>query len=97
MLKIAFEPDVPVAVFQPPACIHSHGHKLQEIRRAGKHCRRKGRKAAEDVWSIPDTAPWFCFLDSCIYIYIYIVLIACWDWLGLVLNIIMCIVAMGNN
>ena len=58
VLRIAFDPDEPVAVFQPPSCIHSHGHKLQEIRRAGKHCRRKGRKAATgaaDVGSIPDT------------------------------------------
>ncbi|CAK9107552.1 unnamed protein product [Durusdinium trenchii] len=59
VLKIAFQPDMPVAVFSPPACIHSHGHKLQEIRRAGKHCRRKGRKMTvqADSWSIPDTAP----------------------------------------
>ena len=57
VLKIVFDPDLPVAVFRPPGCIHSHGHKRKKIRRGGKH-HRTGREGA-DAGSIPDTEGYY--------------------------------------
>ena len=57
VLKIFFDPDLPVAVFRPPGCIHSHGHKPKKIRRGGKH-HRTGREGP-DAWSIPDTQGYY--------------------------------------
>ncbi|CAK9096817.1 Cytochrome b5 [Durusdinium trenchii] len=52
VLKITFQPDLPVAVFHPRPCIHSHGHKPKKIRRGGKHYRmiKEGTAAAEFDW-----------------------------------------------
>ena len=58
VLKIVFEPDLPVAVFSSPPCIQSKGHnKKPSTRRAGE-C-RKGKAAVDPTdgaVSIPDTA-----------------------------------------
>ncbi|CAK9043301.1 Uncharacterized protein SCF082_LOCUS24788, partial [Durusdinium trenchii] len=53
VLKITFQPDKPVAVFDPQPCIHSHGHKPKKIHRGGIHSRRVQEGA--DAVSIPDT------------------------------------------
>ncbi|CAK9043297.1 Arylesterase [Durusdinium trenchii] len=55
VLKITFQPDLPVAVFHPRPCIHSHGHKPKKTRRGrtGKYFRAV--KDGADAWSVPDT------------------------------------------
>ena len=53
VLKITFQPDLPVAVFHPRPCIHSLGHKPKKPHRGGKN-RRMVRDGADAV-SIPDT------------------------------------------
>ena len=58
VLKIVFEPDLPVAVFSPPPCIRSKGHKKKPSMRRGGEC-RKGKAVVEQAvaaGSIPDTA-----------------------------------------
>ena len=57
VLKITFQPDLPVAVFHPRPCIHSHGHKPKKIRRGGKHYRMI--KEGADGWSVPDTQAYY--------------------------------------
>lgn len=58
VLKIVFEPDLPVAVFSRPSCILSLGHKRKPpIRRGGRSL--KVPRSADDSLdraSIPDTA-----------------------------------------
>ena len=58
VLKIVFNPDVPVAVFSSPSCILSKGHKkkLQAGRRGGMCQRVKEVSDPMDGASIPDTA-----------------------------------------
>ena len=58
VLKIVFEPDLPVAVFSPPPCIQSKGHKKKPSTRRAGQC-RKGKAVvdpADGAGSIPDTA-----------------------------------------
>ncbi|CAE7749824.1 unnamed protein product [Symbiodinium sp. CCMP2592] len=58
VLKIVFEPDLPVAVFSSPSCILSKGHKKKtQAGRRGGMCQR-GKEASDpmDGASIPDTA-----------------------------------------
>ena len=56
VLKIAFEPDLPVAVFSCPPCILSKGHKKLPKRR-GRMCQRgKGApNTTSDAASVPVT------------------------------------------
>ncbi|CAE7179107.1 unnamed protein product, partial [Symbiodinium necroappetens] len=58
LLKIVFNPDVPVAVFSSPSCILSKGHKKkpQAGRRGGMCQRVKEAPDPMDGASIPDTA-----------------------------------------
>ncbi|CAK9046812.1 unnamed protein product [Durusdinium trenchii] len=53
VLKITFQPDLPVAVFHPQPCIHSLGHKPKKPHRGGKRHRMVNDGA--DSASIPDT------------------------------------------
>ena len=56
VLKIVFNPNLPVAVFSSPSCILSKGHKKSQNRRS---IRGRGKEAAHPVdegASIPDTA-----------------------------------------
>ncbi|CAE7326845.1 unnamed protein product [Symbiodinium sp. CCMP2592] len=63
VLKVVFQPDLPVAVFSCPPCILSKGHKKQQTRRGGmRHVKSRGAGAgaandqAEDGQnSIPQT------------------------------------------
>lgn len=55
VLKIAFTPDLPVGVFQPPPTILSHGHK--KIRRGWGARRRSGQD--NEQCSIPDTQGYY--------------------------------------
>ena len=58
VLKIVLEPDLPVAVFSPPPCIQSKGHKKKPSTRRAGQC-RKGKAVvdpADGAGSIPDTA-----------------------------------------
>lgn len=59
VLKIAFQPDMPVAVFTPPPAISTKGYMMRRIRRGGMSKRGQPGKAAHDHLSIPDTAPGF--------------------------------------
>ncbi|CAE7541842.1 unnamed protein product [Symbiodinium sp. CCMP2592] len=56
VLKIVFNPDLPVAVFSSPSCILSKGHRKLQNRRS---VRGRGQEAADQMDegdSIPDTA-----------------------------------------
>ena len=58
VLKIVFEPDLPVAVFSSPPCIQSKGHKKTPSTRRAGEC-RKGKAVVgptDEAVSIPDTA-----------------------------------------
>lgn len=57
VLKIAFQPDMAVAVFTPPPAISSKGDMVKRIRRGGMNKRGKPGTAAHEHLSIPDTAP----------------------------------------
>eukprot|EP00439_Symbiodinium_sp_Y106_P021410 s4129_g2.t1 len=58
VLKIVFEPDLPVAVFSRPSCILSLGHKRKPPIRRGGRSSKVPRSADDslDRASIPDTA-----------------------------------------
>jgi len=58
VLKIVFEPDLPVAVFSAPPCIQSKGHKKKPSPRRSGEC-RKGEglvDPSDGAVSICDTA-----------------------------------------
>ena len=62
VLKLAFKPNLPVAVFSCPPCILSKGANSKPDPRRGKKCRRRGQRAkgeesADDGRaSMPNTA-----------------------------------------
>ncbi|CAE7541360.1 unnamed protein product [Symbiodinium sp. CCMP2592] len=60
VLKIVFEPDLPVAVFSAPPCIQSKGHQKKPPRRSGECRKGAGGEGVVDptdgAVSIPDTA-----------------------------------------
>ena len=55
VLKIVFNPDLPVGVFRPSPVIASHGHKAKRARR-GRH--RMAHEGADSL-SIPDTQGYY--------------------------------------
>lgn len=55
VLKLGFTPDLPVAVFETPPAILSHGHK--KIRRGWGARRRSGQD--NEQCSIPDTQGYY--------------------------------------
>ena len=61
VLKVVFQPDLPIAVFSCPPCILSKGHKKKQTRRGGmRHVKSKRAGAAQDQAedgqnSIPNT------------------------------------------
>ena len=56
VLKIIFDPDLPVGVFRPAPVIASHGHKAKRARRGRNP--RMGQEGA-DTLSIPDTQGYY--------------------------------------
>ena len=56
VLKVVFEPDLPVAVFSLPPCILSKGQSKKPTRRSGMCRRGQVDQTADGGASIPDTA-----------------------------------------
>ena len=55
-MKIAFEPDVPVAAFMPPPASRMNGHVRTRIRRDGMNSRETPGETTYEHFSIPDKA-----------------------------------------
>ena len=64
-MRIAFEPDVPVAAFMPPPASCTNGHVRTRIRRDGMNRRETPGETTYEHLSIPDKASCGYSQDSC--------------------------------